>query len=45
MASYMREPTRTRFGVSQAITLAAQSESPEVRFDLERAAGLYLAAA
>ena len=45
MAAYLREPSRTRFGVSQAITLAAQNESPEVRFDLERAAGLYLSAA
>ncbi len=45
MAAYLREPIRTRFGVSQALTLAAQSESPEVRFELERAAGLYLAAA
>jgi len=44
MASYLREPVRTRFGVSQALTLAAQGESPEVRFSLEQAAGLYLAA-
>ena len=45
MASYLREPSRTRFGVSQALTLAAQGESPEVRYALERAAGMYLAAA
>jgi hypothetical protein len=45
MAAYLREPSRTRFGIAQSLTLAAQTESPEVRFDLERAAGLYLSAA
>ena len=45
MSAYLREPSRTRFGVSQAVTLAAQGESPEVRYALERAAGMYLAAA
>jgi hypothetical protein len=45
MAAYAREPRPTRFGVSQALTLAAQGESPEFRHDLERAAGLYLAQA
>lgn len=30
------------FGISQALTRAAQSVSPEVRFELERAAGEYL---
>ena len=44
LAAYEREPSRTRFGVSQALTLAAQNESPEVRYDLERAAGVFLAA-
>jgi hypothetical protein len=29
--------------VSQAITLAAHDTSPEMRFELERAAGAYLA--
>ncbi len=43
MSAYLREPSRTRFGVSQAVTLAAQRESPELRYDLERAAGMYLA--
>lgn len=43
MMAYAREPHPSRFGVSQAITLAAQDQNPEVRFDLERAAGAYLA--
>lgn len=43
MTAYAREPSPTRFGVSQALTLAAQALSPEQRFDLERAAGIYLA--
>ena len=37
-----REPTPTAFGVSQAITLAAQRFSPEQRLELEQAAGQYL---
>jgi hypothetical protein len=45
MTAYAREPSPTRFGVSQALTLAAQALSPEQRFDLERAAGVYLAQA
>jgi plasmid stability protein len=43
LTAYAREPRATRFGVSQALTLAAQVLSPEQRFDLERAAGVYLA--
>ncbi len=42
-AAYLREPRPTAFGVSQAITLAAQGLPPEERFELERAAGNYLA--
>ena len=45
MAAYAREPSATRFGVSQAITLAAQDRSPEERFELEQLAGRYLARA
>jgi hypothetical protein len=45
MSAYLREPARTRFGVVQALTLAAQNESPEVRYSLERAAGMYVAQA
>lgn len=45
MRAWNQEPGKSRFSVSQAITLAAQWESsPEVRFDLEQAAGAYLAA-
>ena len=44
LSAYGREPEPTRFGVSQAITLAAQSMSPEERLELEEAAGNYLAA-
>jgi hypothetical protein len=43
--AYSHEPRPTRFGISQALTLAAQAQSPEVRFELERAAGIYLAEA
>lgn len=43
VAAYGREPRPTRFGVVSALTLHAQSESAEVRHDLERAAGVYLA--
>ncbi len=45
MEAYAKEPRQSRFGVSQALTLAAQRGSPEVRFDLERIAGQYLAEA
>lgn len=41
--AYNREPHPTAFGISQAITLASQTMTPEVRFDLEQAAGAYLA--
>jgi hypothetical protein len=43
IAAYQRERRPTRFGIVSALTLQAQVESPEVRHDLERAAGLYLA--
>jgi hypothetical protein len=43
LSAWDREPRRTAFGVSQAITLAAHDASPEMRFELERAAGAYLA--
>jgi hypothetical protein len=43
MAAHAREPRPTRFGVASALTLHAQAESPEIRHDLERAAGLYVA--
>ncbi len=43
MAAYQREPRPTRFGIVSALTLHAQAEPPEVRHDLERAAGLYVA--
>ncbi len=42
--AYLAEPQPTAFGISQAITLAAQVMTPEVRFDLEQAAGSYLTA-
>jgi hypothetical protein len=45
MAAYAREPRPTRFGVASALTLRAQAEPSEVRHDLERAAGIYLAGA
>jgi hypothetical protein len=41
--AYQREPRPTAFGVSQAITLAAQGLTPEERLELEEAAGNYLA--
>jgi hypothetical protein len=44
LAAYGREPHASQFGVSQAITLHAQSESSELRFQLEDVAGRYLAA-
>lgn len=40
--AHAKEPLPNAFGVSQALTLAAQSLSPEERFELERAAGRYL---
>ncbi len=40
---WRREPSPTAFGVSQALTSASQRQSPELRFELERAAGTYLA--
>ena len=43
LSAYEREPNPSRFGISQAITLAAQALAPEERLDLEGAAGEYLA--
>lgn len=43
MEAYAKEPRQSRFGISQALTLAAQRVSPETRYDLERVAGQYLA--
>jgi len=43
LEAYRREPHASRFGVSQALTLAAQSATPEVRIQLEETAGRYLA--
>jgi hypothetical protein len=42
LQAWEREPRNTAFAVSQAVTRAAQGMSPELRFDLERAAGAYL---
>jgi hypothetical protein len=44
MQAYGREPTPSAFGISQALTFAAQSLAPEERLELEQAAGRYLAA-
>jgi hypothetical protein len=44
MHAYEREPHPSRWGVLQAMTLAAQEQSPEVRFEMEVAAGSYVAA-
>jgi hypothetical protein len=41
--AYTTEPLPNAFGVSQAVTLAAQKLSPEERLELEQAAGRYLA--
>ncbi len=41
--AYAEEPDPTAFGISQAMTLAAQRLTPEDRLDLERAASQYLA--
>lgn len=43
MQAYGREPTPSAFGISQALTFAAQSLAPEERLELEQAAGSYLA--
>jgi len=40
--AYAHEPSATNFGIAQAITLAAQGFSPEIRVVLERAAGALL---
>lgn len=44
MQAYGHEPTPSAFGISQALTFAAQSLAPEERLELEQAAGSYLAA-
>lgn len=43
MTAYAREPGENAFAITQAATLFAQDVSPEERFELERAAGRYLA--
>jgi hypothetical protein len=43
MAAYDLEPHPSPFGVAQALTRYAQRASQELRFELERAAGRYLA--
>ena len=43
MAAYRQEPEMSAFGIAQAITRAAQACAQELRLDLERAAGHYLA--
>jgi hypothetical protein len=40
--AFAHEPHLSAFGISQAVTLAAQQVSPEERLDLETAAGMYL---
>ncbi len=45
LEAYRREPLPNAFGVSQAVTLAAQGHSPEERLELEEAAGRYIASA
>jgi hypothetical protein len=42
MAAYRREPHRSAFGISQALTLAAQGASAEDRLLLEETAGRYI---
>jgi hypothetical protein len=42
VAAFQKEPGTTRFHVSQAVTLAAQQQTPEVRLALEEAAGAYI---
>jgi hypothetical protein len=41
-SAYALEPEATAFGISQAATRASQKLTPEERFELDRAAGLYL---
>jgi hypothetical protein len=43
--AYEKEPGVSRFHVSQAVTLAAQTQTAEVRLALEEAAAMYLRAA
>jgi hypothetical protein len=45
MEGFRREPRQTKFGVAQAVTWAAQRTSPETRYEMEKAAGRYLAQA
>lgn len=40
--AYQQEPDASAFGLSQALTLAAQNMTPETRYELERLAGRYL---
>lgn len=42
-AAYQREPEASAFGIVQAATLAAQGFAPELRYELERTATVYLA--
>ena len=44
LAAYQQEPRENAFGVSQALTLAAQDVAPEMRIELESLAGRYIAA-
>ena len=41
-SAYALEPEATAFGISQAATRASQKLTPEERFELDRAAGMYL---
>ena len=43
LRAYEAEPHASAFGVAQAITLAAQGMTPELRLELETLAGSYLA--
>ena len=43
LAAYQQEPRENAFGVSQALTLAAQDVAPEMRIELESLAGRYIA--
>jgi len=45
LGAFDAEPEYTAFGLVQALTSAAQHLSPELRFELEQAAGQYLAQA
>lgn len=42
LTAYDAEPHQSAFGIVQAITLAAQTMTPETRVELEHAAGRYL---